>query len=197
MLRILALLVESNEPLFEVLRNSLRDRQRPIDFIRADTLKDAVSILRERRGWIEIVILDLSLPDSQGKNTFYKLQRQFPDVLIAVIAKDIGDADRIDLAQNGAIDCLVRNGVFDSDRLYERIVESVDSNKPTSDNLQVRHETDIRELLRGELDTILSPMSKRIERIERTDRYMKAAKVIGATVAAAVAATMGLLHFFR
>jgi DNA-binding NarL/FixJ family response regulator len=66
---------------------------------------------RLTRGQTDVVLLDLSLPDSTGADSLLKIQAKFPDVPIVVLTS-VGDAALgLRLVQAGAQDFLPKNEV--------------------------------------------------------------------------------------
>lgn len=61
-----------------------------------------------QQGQIDAVLLDLSLPDSAGMNTFVTLQREFSDVPIVILTGSENEELAIQMMQHGAQDYLVK-----------------------------------------------------------------------------------------
>lgn len=112
-LRILC--VEDNEAYFVLLREYLREEaiQPEPELVRAGTLAEAVIILQAVKDSppFDIVLLDLSLPDSTGVYTFDEISRASPDTPITVLS---GTTDRelaLTLVQHGAQDYLLKDEI--------------------------------------------------------------------------------------
>jgi MinD-like ATPase involved in chromosome partitioning or flagellar assembly/CheY-like chemotaxis protein len=71
-----------------------------------DNLKDGLDCISE--GGIDIVLLDLNLPDSRGEATFDKLYAEFPEVPIVVLTGEYDDSIGPDTVAKGAQDYLVK-----------------------------------------------------------------------------------------
>jgi serine phosphatase RsbU (regulator of sigma subunit) len=71
----------------------------------------AAAVKRVGQGDVSVVLLDLSLPDSQGTETFRALRRSSPDVPVVVLT-GLDDADTAQVAvQEGAQDYLVKGQI--------------------------------------------------------------------------------------
>ena len=106
------LLVEPDSPDRPGLHASLEgdgSHGPPLELESAGELAEALE--RLSRGGIDVVLLDLKLPDSEGIVTFERMYAFAPDVPIVVVADS--DDDRLAMAtvQGGAQDHLVRNHV--------------------------------------------------------------------------------------
>jgi len=69
----------------------------------------AAGLARLAEGGIDAVLLDLSLPDSQGLDTFVKAQAQAPDVPMVVLTGLDDEAVALQAMQAGAQDYLVKS----------------------------------------------------------------------------------------
>lgn len=75
----------------DLLVEELLDRRSRIDFHSPSFAFRCAGLQRLAPGGIDIVLLDLNLPDSRGLETFVKLHAEVPDVPVVVL---IGDARR-------------------------------------------------------------------------------------------------------
>lgn len=93
---------------------------------RAETLSRAVEFLSQ--GDLELILLDLSLPDSLGIETFEKILSHFPNLPI-IIMSELADEDlAIKTVQEGAQDYLVK-GHFDGRLLARSIRYAIERHK--------------------------------------------------------------------
>lgn len=77
------------------------------------TLVDRLStgLTRLQRGSVDIVLLDLLLPDSQGLETFRQVRAHAPDVPVVILSGVEDDAVAIQAVREGAQDYLVKGNV--------------------------------------------------------------------------------------
>jgi signal transduction histidine kinase len=105
------LLIEDNSEHVEFMEQMLAASQNVAAFqLRvADTLKGGLVSLRS--GGVDLILLDLGLPDSDGLETFIRIVEAAPDVPIVVLSgiNDVGLA--IETVQLGAQDYLVKGHV--------------------------------------------------------------------------------------
>jgi signal transduction histidine kinase len=92
----------------------------------AQTLKAGVKILS--RGEIDVVLLDVMLPDSSGIESVRKLRSQFPGVPIVVLTGLSDEAMGIEALRNGAQDYQVK-GNLDGDVLKRTISYAVERHR--------------------------------------------------------------------
>jgi CheY-like chemotaxis protein len=97
-------------------RNSF---ERQIVFFKADCIKNAVDILISNR--IDIVLLDLTLPDSSGMDTIIKLKDYFHRMPIIILTGSNDEEKGIESIKKGAQDYLVKNKI--GPELIERSIK--------------------------------------------------------------------------
>ena len=104
------LLIEDNESDAFLLEEYLAEaHETNFDVIHVDRLAKAEPHL-EKNG-IDIVLLDLSLPDSHGLETFEKVKSQPAEVPIIVLTGNDDDSLAVKAVQDGAQDFLVKGQV--------------------------------------------------------------------------------------
>ncbi len=108
--RITALLIEDNPGDARLIGLALADAQgQDVDLVRAERLSDGLARLDE--GGIDVVLLDLSLPDGHGLETFERARAHAPGVPIVVLS-GLSDAQlAVDAVNAGAQDYLVKGHV--------------------------------------------------------------------------------------
>ena len=91
---------------------------------------DRLTVARERLtdGQIDLVLLDLSLPDSQGLDTFAKIHAHIPDMPIVVLSGLNDETIAVKAVQEGAQDYLVK-GQVDSNVLVRSIRYAIERKK--------------------------------------------------------------------
>lgn len=121
------LIVEDNRQERELLRYLLEDRfKSEAKFREAPDLGTALKYLASDT--IDVVVLDLSLPDSAGKETFDKINNAYPSVPIVVMSNNKDRALALDMVQRGAADYVVKN-YTDEEELFRRIVFAVEKHR--------------------------------------------------------------------
>lgn len=121
------LLVEEEDHRRESVREMLRDAEKPrIELEAVGYLSDALERLSE--GGVDLILLDLDLPDSQGLVTFERLHAFTPDVPIVVLT-DLDDEDlALSTVQGGAQDFILREDV-DAGLLHRSIRYAVERHR--------------------------------------------------------------------
>ncbi|HXF92328.1 MAG TPA: response regulator [Nitrospiraceae bacterium] len=101
------LLIEDNEDDAYLVQETLNERQEPrCDLEWTDRLRRGLKRLAEGR--FDVVLLDLSLPDSQGLETFDRLQAQAHGVPLVVLTGLDDEAMAVQAVRKGAQDYLVK-----------------------------------------------------------------------------------------
>jgi len=104
------LLVEDNPSDVRLLQEALSEVNAPrFAIVHAGRLSDVGKRLEE--GGIDVVLLDLTLPDSHGLGTLLRMQDQAPDVPIVVLTGTDDEALAMQAVQAGAQDYLVKGQV--------------------------------------------------------------------------------------
>jgi signal transduction histidine kinase len=109
------LLVEDNPGDAHLIRRMLADAgseasgQPPFALTCVDTLAGGVRSVHDRRS--DVVLLDLSLPDSQGLSTLERMQAAAPSVPVVVLTGLADTRAALAAVQNGAQDYLVKGHV--------------------------------------------------------------------------------------
>lgn len=121
------LIVEDSSTDRKLLRYLLESRfQQEAKFRETDTLEGALKYLRQ--GNIDCVLLDLSLPDSAGRETFQKIHTQFPSVPKVIMTSTKNRQLALELIRDGASDYIVKN-YADEETLFSRIMFSIEKER--------------------------------------------------------------------
>lgn len=121
------LVIEDNIDEFNIMQEMLTEAiESSFELIRADCLESGLEKLLA--GGIDIVLLDLSLPDCQIQDTFSKLYEQTPDVPIIVMALPEEESLAVRAAQLGAEDYIIK-GKTDSLQLRHLIKYAVEQHE--------------------------------------------------------------------
>jgi DNA-binding NarL/FixJ family response regulator len=94
-----------------------------VELVHAESLADGIERLAD--GGIDAVLLDLSLPDSYGTDTFPSLHARFPRTPIVVLTSLEDQEYASQLVISGAQDYLVK-GQIDSRNLYRTIRHAIE-----------------------------------------------------------------------
>lgn len=105
-----ALLVEDNPGDARLIQEELRDSEsEQFDLSIADRLTDALNQLTADQ--FDVVLLDLTLPDSQGFSTFTKVHAMAPDTPIVVLTGLNDELVAVQAVRDGAQDYLMKGDV--------------------------------------------------------------------------------------
>ncbi len=105
------LLVEDNPGDAELLALMLAQAPGGPPFVSDHVDRLAAGLARLRRGDIDVVLLDLSLPDSQGLATFHRMKAEAPAVPIVVMSGLNDETLAVQAVHEGAQDYLVKGEV--------------------------------------------------------------------------------------
>jgi polar amino acid transport system substrate-binding protein len=106
--RLKVLVIEDNPADIKLLRALLAQAAFELKF--ADRLAKGLECLTE--GPVDVILLDLSLPDAQGMETFYRLRCQVPNIPIVVLTGLEDEAVGNEAVWSGAQDYLVKGQVL-------------------------------------------------------------------------------------
>jgi diguanylate cyclase (GGDEF)-like protein/PAS domain S-box-containing protein len=104
------LLVEDNLADVRLIEHMLADTWPDVEVMRTDRLGEAFERIKEAE--VSLVLLDLSLPDSQGIETLQRLRDRVKDMPVIVLTGDSDDDQAVRAVGAGAQDYLVK-GEFD------------------------------------------------------------------------------------
>ena len=124
---IAVLLVEDNPGDVHLFQEMLGQSNSTVfDITHVDRLSQALNHLREVK--FNVVLLDLSLPDSKGLETFYKVIKEVPTTPIVVLSGLDDEDTTIKSVEDGAQDYLVK-GQIDKQNLIRSIKYAIERNK--------------------------------------------------------------------
>jgi phosphoserine phosphatase RsbU/P len=110
--RVRILLVEDDPDDVWVMRNLLGDRwDEPFDMVQVELLSAAIERCREDH--FDVVLLDLTLPDSSGLETFFAMHAHAGEAPIVVLSAYNDEQSAVKAVQAGAQDYLVKGQVND------------------------------------------------------------------------------------
>jgi len=132
------LLVEDNEEHARLLKEMLAKSDDPtFEVSHYGALAPALEALRadrEHGPGFQLLLLDLTLPDSDGLQTFLKMNQQAPDLPIVVLTGWDDEALAVETVQRGAQDYLMKGRV--DDRLLVRALRYALERKKTQHELK-------------------------------------------------------------
>ena len=109
------LCVEDNDLDFILIRKHLRDAgfSAPVEIDRARDMSEAVRLTEAAEGRVpyDVALLDLSLPDSHGVETYRQLRAAGPRIAVAILSGNSDEELALDLVQHGAQDYLPKNSL--------------------------------------------------------------------------------------
>lgn len=152
------LLIENNPEDAQLIREMLaKARGARFDLECADRLSTGMK--RLARGGIDVVLLDLSLPDSRGLNTFHRLYAQIPQAPIIVLSVPEDEELAVNAVRKGAQDYLVK-GQVDSNLLLRAVRYAIERRRMLAELEQgVRElqasETRFRNIIEKNVDGII------------------------------------------
>ncbi len=114
------LLVEDSPDYAELVQDWLAIGREDMSFVLNWTDTVAAALKRLAAGGVDVILLDLGLPDSNGAPTFAKIRAQAPDIPVIVLSAGDSESLALQLIQEGAEDYLVKN-TCNSDSLVRAV----------------------------------------------------------------------------
>jgi len=149
------LLLEDDPDDVWVLRNLLSDRwEGGFDLIHVELLSAGVELLREES--FEVILLDLTLPDCHGLETFFVVRSHADEVPIVVLSGYDDEQIAIKAVQAGAQDYLVK-GQVDDNSLIRSIRYAIERSRRHNAEEQLRS-TSEEFRMAGEIQQRLYPV---------------------------------------
>ena len=111
--RLRVLLVEDNPADIDLIREMLPETG-PVGFRLESVSRLSEAFRRLEGGDIDLVLLDLGLPDSHGLQTFHKLRKAAPDIPMVVLTGNTDQETAIAAVREGAQDYLLKGEVSGS-----------------------------------------------------------------------------------
>jgi two-component system, cell cycle sensor histidine kinase and response regulator CckA len=159
---ITVLLVEDNPGDARLILELLREVQaQAFDLERVDRLDDALARLAHAA--VDVVLLDLGLPDSQGLETFVRARRGAPNEPIVVISGLDDERVALEAVRSGAQDYLVKGRI--EGQLLARVLQYAIERKRAQQEVQARE---------AHYRTILENIGDGVTIIDRAGRYVDA-----------------------
>jgi PAS domain S-box-containing protein len=152
------LLIEDNEDDAYLIGETLTERTATdIKLEWVDRLESGLTRLAEDK--VDVVLLDLSLPDSHELETLDKIQRQTPDVPVIVMTHLDNEATAVQAVRRGAQDYLVKGRLdgYGLGRAIQYAIERKGSEKALRDS-----EARLRAIIETALDALIGMNAKGI-----------------------------------
>lgn len=102
------LVVEDTEADARLMEITLQESHVPFSITRCVTMEEAIAWLHKNALLIDLVVLDLGLPDSTGLDTFVTLKTHAPDVPVMVMTGHGDNGAALEAVRMGAEDYLVK-----------------------------------------------------------------------------------------
>ena len=135
------LVVEDDEEDYMITRDLLSEaEEQRFTVVRADRLQAGLSLLGT--GGFDVVLLDLSLPDSRGWETFHRTHARAPRVPVILLTGLADEALGVKAVKEGAQDYLIK-GRIDTSQLVRAIRYAIERKK-TEEQLE-RYAQEVRE----------------------------------------------------
>lgn len=150
------LMIEDDEQDAELVQCFLDDMPLlPLTLQHRSTLMEGIEFLQEMDS-IDLVLLDLTLSDTQGLDTFYQVHHAFPQKPLIILSGDSNQAVAEEALQGGAQDFLVK-GTFDSTSLCYSIQHALEIQKY---HLELELQNHTLEALSAQLELARSEIKK-------------------------------------
>jgi len=135
------LLIEDNPDDAEWIQLHLADSGN-FQLILAENLQKGLEVLTLRE--VDTILLDLSLPDSQGLDGLNRIQSNFPKIPVVVCSGNIDKLLVMTAVEQGAQDYLIKNQI--NREVLERSLQYAINRKRIEENLRLAHD-DLNNLL--------------------------------------------------
>lgn len=121
------LMIEDDDQDVEIVRELLDVRHNSVTLQHRRTLSTGITFLKETDS-IDLVLLDLSLADAHGLETFHKVHEMFPSIPLVILSGNTDETIAIEAMQDGAQDFLIK-GYFNSTLLSRTIRHALERQK--------------------------------------------------------------------
>lgn len=158
------LLVEDNPgdvDLIQIILSESQDYQFHVDNV--DRLKKAVSYLQDNK--VDVMLLDLLLPDSQGLDTLLAISSEMPEVPVVVLTIFDNEEMGIKAVQAGAQDYLIKDRV-ESRSLVRSLLYAIERHQM---DMEIRRQRDDLEKLLNERASLLESEQEARQKAEEAN----------------------------
>lgn len=155
------LMIEDDPQDVEIVMRLLgKERQNSILLNHCPTLNSGLDTLREATK-VDLILLDLSLSDGQGLDTFREIHHAFPNIPLIILSGNTDERLALEAMQEGAQDFLVK-GRFDSTVLSRSIQYAMERQNQ-------RLELEYKNLALKSLSQQLAVANRELERLAAVD----------------------------
>ena len=170
-----ALLVEDNPGDARLIKEMLAESKRStFNLTWVDRLAKGIDYLKNNP--VDIVLLDLSLPDSSGPETFERLVRHVPQMPIIILTGLDDEQLAISLLRSGLQDYIVKDSV-NTDMLARSIRYAIERKLLEDEVRMARNELEMRVIQRTrELSEANKELREEIEQREKAEADLKDSK---------------------
>ncbi|HDN85609.1 MAG: hypothetical protein DRP68_04240 [Candidatus Omnitrophota bacterium] len=156
--KIKVFLVEDNPSEFVLIKEMLTKlKDYSLEVEGAASLNESIEKLQNRK--VDVVLLDLNLPDSKGEDTFLKLYQRFPQLPVVVLTGFDDEELAVKVVRQGAQDYLVK-GRVDAYLTVKAISYAIERKR-------------IEEALRKARDELELRVKERTAELVRVNEYLK------------------------
>jgi len=174
------LLIEDNEEAMLLVRYALQEYGNGTYRLEwADGLTAGLHRLAE--GGIDLVILDLGLPESSGSASYAAIHKAAPDLPVLVLTGDTREQTEFKVTKEGVEDYLVKDEVSGA-LLLQAIRTALYSNRRWQEQKNSAYKVTQRFLWANEKCQALSALAIRMVKLNRIESAIACAKAIGAIV---------------
>lgn len=160
------LMIEDDDQDAEIVRRFLDNMpQLPFTLQHKHTLSEGINTLHSMDS-IDLILLDLTLSDAKGLDTFDQVHQAFPQKPLIILSGDSNQAIAKKTLQEGAIDFLVK-GMFDSSSLCYSIQHALEIQKH---KLELELQNNTLQALSKQLEIAKSEI-KKLETIDSLTRF--------------------------
>ncbi len=167
------LLVEDDPQDAFLLRHALAKINDQIVIHHCERLSKGLEFLKDGEAGLDVVLLDLTLPDSQGLETFSRIHNQTPQIPIVVLSGMDDENLAIRAVREGAQDYLIK-GEANPQLLVRSLYYAVERRKSEEALIRARNELEIRVKERtSELALANEALTKVIAKLSQAEREVR------------------------
>ncbi|WP_299402731.1 EAL domain-containing protein [Acaryochloris sp. IP29b_bin.148] len=154
------LMIEDDNGDVEIVRELLDSRHNSFTLKHCLTLSSGIDLLNASQS-IDLVLLDLSLSDAEGLETFHRVHKAFPTLPLIVLSGNTDETIALEAMQEGAQDFLVK-GRFNSTLLCRTIQYALERQKQ---QLELQYKNSTLQALSQQLELA----NRELERLATVD----------------------------